>query len=248
MNIKRPDPVNNSPLCSELLAFRSLIEKIAFINHGNYSWTWDHENKTFLLQAPNNIIEQYINILTGEMGESLRIPLERATIIVDLRPWQTNKEKTSVRIGFEESHIPPDLCGRTGLEDLINLHFISIANDSPDIKTALVKFKSLCARADALFENNYDWMWETHWKPDGLAFAVIKRNIWENHSALMEKEIKQFNNSPDIRRAGLQIVLSTYNRGTDFNVRIAVEGWPGTLMQYTRILDAFDTHYSGSTG
>ncbi len=234
-------------LCSELLTFRSLLEKIACVDQGNYAWTWDHENKVFLLQAQNNTIEQYVGILAGEMGESLCMRLERAAIIVDLRPWQTNKGKTSLRIGFGGSNIPAELCGHTGLEALTNLHFISSPNDSAHIKAVLEKVKRICARTDSLFENKYDWMWETHWKPDGLAFAVIQGNIWENHSALMEKEIAQFNNSPDIRQTGLQIGLSTYNRGTSFNVRIALEGWPRNLLQYTGILDAFDTHFSGST-
>ena len=235
-------------LCSELLTFRSLIEKLARVNQGNYAWTWDHENRTFLLQAQNNAIEQYVSILTGEMGESLCMRLKRATITVDLRPWQSNHDKTSLRIGFEDSNVPAELCGRTGLEDLTNLHFTSGPEGSPEIKETLAKVKRMCARTDALFENKYDWMWETHWKDNGLAFAVIQKNTWENNSALIEKEIERFNNSPKIQQAGLRISLSTYNRGTSFNVRIALEGWPGNLLQYTRILDAFDTHFSSSTG
>ena len=234
--------------CSELFSFRSLLEKLACVNQGNSAWTWDHENRAFLLQAPNNIIEQYVSILTRELGESLCLRLTRSTIIVDLRPWQTNKDKTSLRIGFEESDVPAELCGHTGLEDLTNLHFTSHPDDSPDIKAALAKVKRMCARTDAIFENKYDWMWETHWKPDGLAFAVIRLYTWENNSALMEREIERFNNSPKIQQAGLRIGLSTYNRGTSFNVRISLEGWPGNLLRHTRILDAFDTHFSGLTG
>jgi hypothetical protein len=235
-------------LCSELLTFRSLIEKLACVDQGNYAWTWDHENSAFLLQAQNNIIEQYVRIMTNEMGDSLCLPLQRATIIVDLRPWQSNADKTSLRIGFEESSVPDELCGHTGLEDLTNLHFTSGSENSPEIKEALAKVKRMCAQTDDLFENKYDWMWETHWKPNGLAFAVVQKNTWESSSALMEKEIERFNNSPKIQQAGLRIGLSTYNRGTSFNVRIALEGWPADLLQYTRILDAFDTHFSGSTG
>jgi hypothetical protein len=234
-------------LCPQLLIFRSLLEKLTCVNQENYAWTWDHENRLFLLQARNNIIEQYVSILTGEMGASLRLPLEHATIVVDLRPWQTNKDKTSLRIGFEESDVPAEICGHTGLEDLTNLHFTSGPEDSPDIKTALAKVRRMCARTDALFENEYDWMWETHWKPEGLAFAVVQKTAWENNSALIEREIERFNNSPKIRQAGLRIGLSTYNRGTSFNVRIALEGWPGNLLHYTGILDVFDTHYSNST-
>jgi|GEM_PF-1466363 len=234
-------------LCSELLTFRSLIEKLACIDHGNSAWTWDHENSSFLLQAQNKVIEQYVGILTNEMGESLCLPLQRAAITVDLRPWQSNKDKTSLRIGFEESIVPDELCGHTGLEDLTNLHFLSGPEDSPEIKEALAKVKRMCARTDDLFENKYDWMWETHWKPNGLAFAVVEKNIWENNSTLMEEEIERFNNSPKIRQAGLQIGLSTYNRGTSFNVRIALEGWPNNLLQHTGILEVFDTHFSIST-
>lgn len=234
-------------LCSDLLAFRSLLEKLARVDHANFAWTWDHENRLFLIQAQNKIIEQYVGILNNEMGNSLCLPLQRATIAVDLRPWQSNKEKTSLRIGFEESNIPDELCGHTGLEDLTNLHFSSEHEDSPEIKEALAIVKRMCARTDALLGNKYDWMWETHWKPNGLAFAVVQSKTWEGNSALMEKEIEKFNNSPKIRQAGLKIGLSTYNRGTSFNVRIALEGWPENLLVHSGILDVFDTHFSVST-
>ncbi|PKN52589.1 MAG: hypothetical protein CVU55_04955 [Deltaproteobacteria bacterium HGW-Deltaproteobacteria-13] len=232
-------------LCSELLTFRSVLEKIACVNHGNSSWTWDHETRSFLLQAPNDIIEQYVNILTREMGKSLCLHLQRAAIIVDLRPWKTNKDKTSLRIGFEGNHVPIDLRGYTGLDDLAGLHFISTANDYPDLKAALAKVRRMCAKTDAIFENKCDWMWETHWKADGLAFAVVRLFTWESKSSLMKREIERFNNSPKSQQAGLRINLTTYNRGTSFNVRLALEGWPGNLLKYTGILDAFDTHFSG---
>lgn len=240
--------VKKNMLCSELITFRSLLQKIADVDHANYAWTWDHENRLFLLQAQNKIIEQYVDILTNEMSQSLCLQLQRATIAVDLRPWQTNTEKTSLRIGFDESNVPAELCGHTGLEDLTNLHFTSGTEDSPEMKQVLDKVKRMCARTDELFENKYDWMWETHWKPEGLAFAVVQKKAWEDNSALIEKEIERFNHSPNIRQAGVRIVLSTYNRGTSFNVRIALEGWPGNLLLHTGVLDVFDTHFSVPTG
>jgi len=248
MKGEKPRTSEKNILCSELFAFRSLLEKIACVNQGNSSWTWDHETRSFLLQAQNHIIDQYVNILSREMDTALCLHLKRATIIVDLRPWQTNKDKTSLRIGFEGNHVPIDLCGYTGLDDLAGLHFISPANDYSDMKAALERVRRMCAKTDAIFENKYDWMWETHWKPNGLAFAVVRFFTWEGKSALMKNEIERFNNSPKIQKAGLRINLSTYNRGTSFNVRIDLEGWPVNLLQYTPILDAFDAHFSGLTG
>ena len=230
--------------CFEISVFRSLLEKLACVNHGNSSWTWDHENKLFLLQAHNHIIEQLVDILTGELGESLCLQLERATIIVDLRPWKTNSEKTSLRIGFEENYLSAGLRGYTGLEDLTSLHFKSSPGDFTDINAALVEFKRMCARIDDIFEKKCEWMWETHWKKDGLAFAVARTYTWTNKSSLVEKEINQFNNSPEIQKAGLRIAFSTYNRGASLNMRLDMEGWPGNLLQCSRILDVFDTHYS----
>jgi hypothetical protein len=230
--------------CFEISVFRSLLEKLACVDHENSSWTWDHENKLFLLQAQNHIIEQLINILTGELGESLCLQLERATIIVDLRPWKTNSEKTSLRIGFEENYLPASLRGYTGLEDLTNLHFKSSPGDFSDINAALAEFKRMCARIDDIFENKCEWMWETHWKKDGLAFAVARTYTWTNKSSLIEKEINQFNNAPEIQKAGLRIAFPTYNRGAYLNMRIDLEGWPGNLLQCSRILDVFDIHYS----
>ncbi|MCX5848658.1 MAG: hypothetical protein NTW65_04345 [Deltaproteobacteria bacterium] len=234
-----------SRLCLELVAFRSLFEKLACVNQEDFTWTWDHETYTFLIQAQNNVIQQYVNILTHELGEALCLHLKRATIIVDLRPWKTNPNKTSLRIGFEGSHIPAELQGHTGLEGLIKLHFISREGDSLKIKKALNDFKRMCARIDSLLERKSEWMWERHWRPDGLAFAVVRAYTWFNKYVLVEKEIELFNNSPAIQEAGLRIELSTYNRGTSFNVRIALDGLPNNLRTGTNILDVFDTHFSG---
>jgi hypothetical protein len=233
-------------LCFELVAFRSLLEKLAIVPQGDSAWTWDHETRSFLIRAPNHVIEQYISILIREMGESFCLHVKKATIVVDLWPWKMNKDKTSLRIGFNEGYNPAELRGHTGLESLINLHFVSHHNDSRDQQEALAKFKFMCARIDALFEKEYEWMWETYWRADGLAFAVVRKYTWENKSVLVDKEIEQFNNSPAAQQAGLRTDLRTYSHGTSVNVRIALEGWPNELRQYPNILTVFDAHFSGS--
>jgi len=232
--------------CYELFVFRSLLEKLASVNQGNATWTWDHENGSFLIQAQNKVIEQYIDILTRELGESLCLRLERATIIVDLRPWKTNADKTSMRIGFDEDRLPAEFRGHTGLEDIAKLHFIYQETDPPAIKKALEEFHRLCAGVDALLEKQYEWMWEKHWREDGLAFAIIRTYTWTAKSSLVESEIERFNNLPFIKEAGLKIELSTYNRGSSFNVRVALNGLSDHLRLGTGILDVFDAHFSTS--
>lgn len=231
-------------VCFELFVFRSLLEKLADINQGDATWTWDHENESFLIQAPNNIIEQYVAVLTRELGESLCLRLERATLTVDLRPWKTNSDKTSMRIGFEENRLPAEFRGYTGLEDLAKLHVILQPDDPPVLKKALQDFHLMCAGIDSFLEKKYDWMWETHWKPDGLAFAIIRTYTWKDKSSLVENKIGQFNNSSPAKDTGLKVELSTYNRGSSFNVRIALNGSSGNLRKDTRIMDVFDTHFS----
>jgi hypothetical protein len=232
--------------CSELFAFRSLLEKLVCVKQEDSTWTWDHENGLFLIQAPNNVIEQYVGILTRELGESLCLPLEHAAIIVDLRPWKSDADKTSMRIGFEGNHIPDKLYGHTGLENLVNLHFIFRPDDSPDMIKALTLFRSLCVKIDVTLENKCEWMWEKHWKADGLAFAVVKTYLWSDKSAVVEGEIERFNNALEIQNAGLLIDFSKYNRGSSFNLRISLNGLKNNLRKDTRILDVFDTHFSGS--
>jgi hypothetical protein len=232
--------------CFEIFAFRSIIEKLTCIEQEDFTWTWDHETSTFLIQAQNNVIEQYVGILTRELGESLCLHMKEASIIVDLRPWKSNPDRTSLRIGFEGNHIPAELCGHTGLDDLIKLHFVSLPDDPPNIKKALKDFNLMCYRIDSILERKHEWMWERHWKKDGLAFAVVRAYAWMNKYVLVEKEVELFNNSPANKQAGLRIELSTYNRGTSFNVRIALEGLSNNLRKDTRILEVFDTHFSGS--
>jgi hypothetical protein len=232
--------------CSEIFAFRSILEKLTSVNQEDFTWTWDHETYTFLLQAQNNVIQKYVSILTHEMGEALCLHLERASIIVDLRPWKSNPDKTSLRIGFEGSHIPIEFHGHTGLEDLFKLHFISLPDDTPETEKALKDLRLMCYRIDSILERKCEWMWERHWKKDGLAFAVVRAYEWMNKYVLVEKEIELFNKSKANKKAGLRIELSTYNRGTSFNARIFLEGLPNNLRRDTRILDVFDTHFAAS--
>lgn len=234
-----------SKLCSELLAFRSILEKMADVPQGNSAWTWDHETRTFLLQAPTQVIEQYINVLTREMGEALCLRVKKAKIVVDLWPWKINKDKASLRIGFNEGYNPIELRGFTGLESLVNLHFVSYPNDSQEEREALERFKLMCRKIDAIFEKNCEWMWETYWRMKGLAFAIVRKYTWENKSSLIEKEIEQFNNSPEARKAGLMADLRTYTHGTSVNVRIALEGLSNEPKLYPQLLPVFDAHFSG---
>jgi len=230
----------------EIFVFRSVLEKLAYINQEDFTWTWDHETRNFLIQAQNNVIQQYIIILTYELGAALCLHLERVSIIVDLRPWKTNAEKTSLRIGFEGNPFPDELSGHTGLEDLVKLHYVSRPDDTPEIQKALKEFRRMCSRIDNILKRKYDWMWERHWKPNGLAFAVVEATDWLGKYLLVEKEIELFNNSGACKQAGLHVELSTYNRGTSFNVRIALEGLPDNLRTDTRILEVFDTHFAAS--
>lgn len=232
--------------CHDIFVFRSVLEKLSHVDQEHYTWTWDHETDTFLIQAQNNIIGQYTDILTRELGEALCLHLEKASIIVDLRPWKTNPEKTSLRIGFEGNPIPAELFGHTGLEDLIKLHFISRPDDPPGIKKVLQDFTRMCGRIDNILERKVQWMWERHWNKDGLAFAVVRTYTWLNIYVLVEKEIELFNRSASRKAKDVRAELSTYNRGTSFNVRIALLGLPDNLKTDTRILDVFDTHYAGS--
>lgn len=231
--------------CHELFVFRSILEKLMPVNQKDYTWTWDHETDTFLIQADNHIIQHYVEILTRELGEALCLHLERASIIVDLRPWKTDTDKTSLRIGIEGNPIPPELLGHTGLEDLIKLHFTS-SDDSAVIQTSLGNLKRMCYRVDAILDRKFEWMWEKHWRKDGLAFAVVRTYAWLNKYVLVEKEVELFNNAPANRQAGVKVELSTYNRGTLFNVRIAVDGLTNHLKTNALILDVFDTHFAGS--
>jgi hypothetical protein len=231
---------------SEIFVFRSVLEKLININQEDFTWTWDHETGTFLIQAQNNVIQQYVIILTYELGAPLCLHLKRVSIIVDLRPWKINSDKISLRIGFEGNPFPDELSGHTGLEDLVKLHFISFPDDPPEIQKALKDFKCLCSRIDSIFERKCEWMWERHWKSNGLAFAVVRASDWMEKSTLVEKEIELFNNSVENKQAGLRIELSTYNRGTSFNVRIALEGLPDHLRKDTRILEVFDTHFAAA--
>ena len=242
---KNTNKINNA--CPELIAFRTLFERLAGVDQEDFTWTWDHENYVFLIQARNNVIDQYVSILKRELGEALCLHLDRASIIVDLRPWKTNPDKTSLRIGFEGSHIPIELQGFTGLEDLINLHLVPTSNDSPEIKKVMNNFRLTCSRIDNLLDRKSEWMWERHWRADGLAFAVVRAYTWMNKYLLVERELELFNNSPSTKETGLHIELSTYNRGTSFNVRIAVDGLPDNLRTDIRILDVFDTHFFGMT-
>jgi hypothetical protein len=233
-------------VCYELFVFRSILEKLMPVNLEDYTWTWDHETDTFLIQARNNIIQQYIVILTRELGEALCLHLDRISIIVDLRPWKTDADKTSLRIGIEGKQIPRELQGHTGLEDLIKLHFISRPDDSPVIQKSLDNFKRMCYRVDSILDRKFEWMWEKHWRKDGLAFAVVRTYAWLNKYVLVEKEVELFNNAPANRQAGVKVELSTYNRGTLFNIRIAADGLTNTLRKNAHILDVFDTHFAGS--
>lgn len=230
--------------CFEVFAFRSILEKFAHVDQEDFTWTWDHETETFLIQANNNVIRQYVDILTRELGDALCLHLEKASIIVDLRPWKTNPDKTSLRIGFEGNHIPAELCGHTGLEALAKLHYVFRPDDPPNVKKALEEFRRLCYRVDALLDGKFEWMWERHWKKEGLAFAVVRTFAWMNKYTLVEKEINLFNNAPANKNAGIKVELSTYNRGTSFNVRIALEGLPDNVKTNTHILDVFDTHFA----
>ncbi|KQC09713.1 MAG: hypothetical protein APR62_13610 [Smithella sp. SDB] len=242
---KMPTDNVQSKLCLELAAFRSLLEKIADVPQGNFAWTWDHETKTFLLQAPNQVIEQYINILTREMGESLCLRVKKARIVVDLWPWKINKDKVSLRIGFNEDYNLSEIRGHTGLEKLANLHFVPHPDDSQEEKEALDRFKLMCRKIDAIFEKKYEWMWETYWRMKGLSFAIVRKYNWENKSFLVEKEIEQFNNSPETQKAKLIADLRTYTHGTSVNVRIALEGLTNEPKLYPQILPVFDAHFSG---
>ncbi|MFA5321506.1 MAG: hypothetical protein WC373_02440 [Smithella sp.] len=232
--------------CSEISVLRSILEKMACVDQEDFTWTWDHETEKFLIQASNNVIEQYVNILKHELGKDLCLHLKRVSIIVDLRPWKTNSDKTSLRIGFEGDPIPTELNGHTGLEDLVKLHFISQPDDPPEIKKALNDFSLMCCRIDSFLEKKYEWMWEKHWKKDGLTFAVVRAYSWLNRYILVEKEIELFNSLVAHKQSGLYVDLSTYNRGTSFNVRIALNGLPNNLRKNTRVLDVFDMHYRGS--
>ncbi len=233
-------------LCFELAVFRSLFEKLAGVSQGDSAWTWDHENKSFLLQAPNHVIDQYCSILTSELGKALRLHVKRVKIIVDLRPWQSDHDRTSLRIGLEASDIPAELRGYTGLESLANLHFVSHPDDSCDLQEALAKFKQICAKIDELFEKKCEWMWETHWRAEGLSFAVIRKEPWADKSAIVEREIELFNSLPVAQQTNLRIDLSTTNRGNSMNVRIALEGWPNNPRQQPPILPVFDAHFPSS--
>lgn len=233
-------------LCFELVAFRSLLEKLACVPQGDSAWTWDHETRSFLLQAPKNVLEQYISILTHEMGESLCLHVKSATIVVDLWPWKMNKDNASLRIGFNEGYNPDELRGYTSLEGLVNLHFVSNPDDSRDQQEALAEFKLMCVRIDAIFEKKCEWMWERYWRVKGLSFAVVRKYTWENKSVLVEKEIEQFNNSLVAQKANLRIDLRTYTHGTSVNVRIALEGLSNEPRLYPHILTVFDAHFSGS--
>lgn len=228
----------------EIFVFRSILEKLAYVNQEDFTWTWDHETGNFLIQAQNNVIQQYVIILTYELGAALCLHLKRVSIIVDLRPWKTNPEKTSLRIGFEGNPLPAELGGHTGLEDLAKLHFVSRPDDPPEIQKCLKDFKRMSSRIDNILERKYDWMWERHWKPNGLAFAVVEATDWLEKYMLVEKEIELFNDSEENKQAGFHVELSTYNRGTSFNVRIALDGLPDHLRTDTRILEVFDTHYA----
>ena len=233
-----------SNLCLELAAFRSLLEKLAGVPQGNYAWTWDHETKSFLLQAPNHVIEQYIGILTREMGEALCLRVKKAKVVVDLWPWKINKDKASLRIGFNEGYDPSEMRGYTGLESIVNLHFVSSPNDSQEEQEALARFKSMCLKIDTIFEKKCEWMWETYWRMKGLAFAIVRKFTWENKSSIVEKEIEQFNNSPEAQKAKLKVDLRTYTHGTSVNVRIALEGLSNEPRLYPQILAVFDAHFS----
>lgn len=229
----------------ELAVFRTLMEKLQSAPQEDFTWTWDHETYNFLIQADNHIIDRYVDILRQAMGEALCLHLERASIIVDLRPWKTNPNKTSLRIGFEGSHIPPELHGHTSLEDIVNLHYILRPDDPPPVKKAVKSFKLACVRIDHLLDRKFEWMWERHWRADGLAFAVVRAYTWLNKYLLVEREVDLFNQSPSIQETGCKMELSTYNRGTSFNVRIALDGLPNNVRTDTRALEVFDTHFSG---
>lgn len=233
--------------CSEIFVFRPVLEKLTCVDQEDFTWTWDHETKTFLIQASNNIIEQYVNILRQEMGKNLYLPLKRVSIIVDLRPWISDPDKTSLRIGFEGDHLPAGLNGYTGLDDLAKLHFVSLPCDSPEIKESLKDFRIMCRRIDSVLERKCEWMWEKHWKKDGLAFAVVRSSTWLNKCALVEKEIELFNSSKAHQQTGMHVELSTYHRGASFNVRISLDGLPDNIRKDTHVLDVFDTHFSHST-
>jgi hypothetical protein len=233
-----------SNLCLELAAFRSLLEKLVGVPQGNSAWTWDHETRSFLIQAPNNVIEQYIGILTREMGEALCLRVKKAKVVVDLWPWKINKDKASLRIGFNEGYDPSELRGYTGLESLVNLHFVSYPNDSQEEQEALARFKSMCLKIDTIFEKKCEWMWETYWRMKGLAFAIVRKYTWENKSSIVEKEVDQFNNSPEAQKARLKVDLRTYTHGTSVNVRIALEGLSNEPRLYPQILAVFDAHFS----
>jgi len=228
----------------ELAVFRTLMEKLQTVPQEDFTWTWDHETYTFLVQADNHIIDRYVDILRVEMGEALCLHLERVSIIVDLRPWKTNPNKTSLRIGFEGSHIPPELHGHTSLEDIVNLHYVSRPDDPPNAQKVLKMFKLACLRMDHLLERKFEWMWERHWRADGLAFAVVRAYTWLSKYLLVEREVDLFNHSPLVQEIGCKMELSTYNRGTSFNVRIALDGLPNNVRTDTKPLEVFDTHFS----
>jgi len=70
----------------------------------------------------------------------------------DSGAFPMDKDNASLRIGFNEGYDPSELRGYTGLESLVNLHFLSYPNDSQEEQEALARFKSMCARIDAIFE------------------------------------------------------------------------------------------------
>jgi hypothetical protein len=228
----------------ELAVFRTLMEKLQSVPQEDFTWTWDHETYSFLIQADNHIVDRYVDILRQEMGEALCLHLERVSIIVDLRPWKTNPNKTSLRIGFEGSHIPSELHGHTRLEDIVNLHYVLRPDDPPETEKVLKNFKLACVRIDHLLDRKFEWMWERYWRADGLAFAVVRAYTWINKYLLVEREVDLFNHSPFIQNSGCKMALSTYNRGTSFNVRIALDGLPNNVRTNTRPLEVFDTHFS----
>jgi hypothetical protein len=241
---KEVKPRKKKHLCPELLVFRNLLEKLSGVNQEDFTWTWDHETYTFLIQADNHIINRYVDILRQVMGEALCLHLERVSIIVDLRPWKTNPNKTSLRIGFEGSHLPPELHGHTSLEDIVNLHYVLRPDDPPEVEKALKSFQLACVRIDLLLDRKFEWMWERHWRADGLAFAVVRAYTWINKHLLVEREVDLFNQSASLKNNDCKMVLSTYNRGTSFNVRIALDGLPNNVRTDTRALEVFDTHFS----
>jgi len=227
----------------ELVVFRNLLQKIECVDQEDFTWTWDHENDAFLIQAENRIIEQYINILKRDMGESLCLDLGRVSLVVDLRPWKIDSHKTSLRIGFEGKHIPDELCGHTSLEDIINLHYSACPHDSSEVEEILKNFKLVCWRIDNILGRQSEWMWERHWRAEGLAFAVVRTLTWKNKYLLVEREVDLFKHSACAGALGVSIGLSTYHRGSSFNVRLVLDGLPKNVRTNTHILEVFDIHF-----